>query len=124
MKTDSSIGPLAALRRGCAGIWALTPALALAEVSDKVETTVTIWTAGVVAALVCLAAGYFRRWLLLPLAAVPFAWFVALYFELNSTDIGPALMAEQGIGYFIQAYLAGAVFLLGCALGWFARRRR
>ena len=124
MEGESGIRRLTAVRSCVAGLWAFLPELAFAEVSDKVEGTATIWAVGVIAALMCFAAGRYRRWLLFPLAAIPLAWFVALYFELHSADVGPALMNEQGIGYFVQAYLAGAVFLLGCALGWLAHRRR
>jgi hypothetical protein len=100
------------------------PALAFAEVSDKEYGIGTIWLVGFAAAAVCFVGGYFRRWLLIPLAVVPLVWFVGLFLELHSSDVGPALLHEQGIGYYVQAYLAGVVFLLGCALGWGGKRRK
>lgn len=98
---------------------------ACAEVIDKVPTLPFIWGVAMASGLVCLVATYFRRWLLV-LVVLPGAWFFNLFLEIYSPDVGPALLAEAGRSYMIQAYLAAlAVIALG-ALGWIlnASKRR
>ena len=90
---------------------------AYAEVSDKVATLPLIWGVAIASGLICLMATYFRRWLLISVA-VPAVWFLGLFLEIHSPDVGPAILIEAGRGYIIQAYLAAlSVFALG-VLGW------
>lgn len=98
---------------------------AYAEVLDKVPTLSHIWGVAIASGVVCLVVTYFRRWLLI-LVAFPAAWFLSLFLEIHSPDVGPALLIEAGRGYIAQAYLAAlSVIALG-VLGWIlnAQKRR
>ena len=90
---------------------------AFAEVSDKVPTLPLIWGVAIASGLICLMATYFRRWLLI-LVVFPAVWFLGLFLEIHSPDVGPAILVEAGRGYIIHAYLAAlSVIALG-VLGW------
>lgn len=97
----------------------------LAEVSDKEPTTELLWKIGIIAAVICLATARIKPWL----GAICFApaaiWFVSLFLEIHSPDIGPHLRIEQGNGYYLQAYAAFAIAICGLASGyfWFRRQR-
>ncbi|OFZ70683.1 MAG: hypothetical protein A2Z01_01210 [Betaproteobacteria bacterium RBG_16_58_11] len=98
---------------------------AYAEVTDKVPTLSLIWGVAIASGAVCFIATYFRRWLLI-LAAFPAVWFLTLFLEIHSSDVGPAVLIEAGRGYLVQAYLAAlSVAALGI-LGWIlnAQKRR
>ena len=98
---------------------------AYAEVIDKVPTLSFIWGVAIASGVVCFITTYFRRWLLI-LAALPAVWFLSLFLEIHSPDVGPALLVEAGRGYIVQTYLAAlSVVILG-ALGWIlnATKRR
>lgn len=98
---------------------------AYAEVIDKVPTLSFIWGVAIASGVVCLVATYFQRWLAL-LIAFPAMWFLNLFIEVHSPDVGPALLIEAGRGYVTQAYLAAlSVAALG-VLGWIlnAQKRR
>lgn len=100
------------------------PAFAFAEVSDKEPTVLYVWLVGIIAALVCLLGTYYRRWLAPILAALPLLWFASLLIEIHSADVGPYLYAEQGMTYYVQAYLSLAIFVAGVLLGLFLNGRR
>lgn len=102
----------------------LMPALAYAEVSDKEPTVLYIWSVGAMAATVCFIGAYYRRWLLALLIPLPLLWFVSLFLEIHSDDVGAALYQEQGFIYYLQAYLSLLLFVLGCGVGWFLNKRQ
>ncbi len=90
---------------------------AYAEVIDKVPNLSFIWGVAIASGATCLVATYFRRWLLI-LAVFPAVWFLNLFLEIHSPDVGPALLIETGRSYIAQVYLAAfSVIALG-ALGW------
>lgn len=103
---------------------ALAPGLAMAEVSDKTPALWHIWAVALGASAVCMAGMAWRRWLGAALAVVPALWFAGLLLEIHSTDVGPYLYAEQGWSYYLQAYLALAVFLASLVLGLRLGERR
>lgn len=106
----------------CAAV--LIPGVGHAEVSDKLPTLAQIWVIAVSAGLICLVAGYFRGWLAALIAVLPIGWFLSLFSEMHSVDIGPALMAEAGWAYYVHAYLAVLLMVvLGC-VGWMLGKRR
>jgi hypothetical protein len=100
------------------------PGVVMAEVGDKEPTLLCVWSLGAAAALVCCAAACFRRWLVLVAAAFPFFWFVGFFMEIHSVDIYPALYREQSVSYYVQSYLAFALFLFGVVLGLMLDRRK
>lgn len=102
----------------------LVPALAYAEVSDKEPSSYYIWSVGAVAATVCFFGAYYRRWLLVLLAPPPALWFISLFLEIHSADVGAALYREQGLLYYLQAYLSLALFVLSGGVGWLLNKRR
>lgn len=102
----------------------LIPGLVHAEVSDKLPTLVQIWIIAASAGLLCLVAAYFRGWLAALLAATPLAWFISLFSEIHSADIRPALLAEAGQTYYVQAYLAALLIVVLGYVGWVLGKRR
>lgn len=94
------------------------PCIAYAEVSDKEPSFLCIWMTGLGAALLCMLTGRLRRWLVPVAAAFPALWFLSLFLEIHSADVGPALYAEQGGMYYLHAYLALGVMACGAAWGW------
>ncbi|MDR2208134.1 MAG: hypothetical protein LBE22_04085 [Azoarcus sp.] len=102
----------------------LAPAIAFAEVSDKVPTLCSVWIIGVSAALVCFAASYFLRWYGMIVAVFPLALFAIDLIDLHFSDVGRALYIEQGATYFIQSYLAAFLVLIGAVVGLFLNKKK
>lgn len=100
------------------------PILAYAEVSDKEPSVLYIWSIGAISAAVCFFGAYYRRWLLAVLVPAPALWFVSLFIEIHSTDVGLALYQEQGIVYYLQAYLSLLLFTFGSGIGWLINGKR
>lgn len=97
--------------------FALLPGAALAEVSDKEPTIQLFWTVGLAAGLLCLFAARLRPWLgALVFLATAF-WYLSLFLEIHSADVGPHLRFEQGTAYYVQAYVSFATVLLGLLAG-------
>ena len=98
---------------------------AYAEVLDKVPNLSFIWGVAIASGVVCLVATYFRRWLLI-VAIFPAVWFLSLFLEIHSPDVGPALLIEAGRSYIAQVYLAAfsviALGAIGCFLNTKKRR--
>ena len=102
---------------------AFLPEAALAEVSDKEPAIHLFWTVGLTAALLCLFASRLNPCLGV-LFLVPAAlWFISLFLEIHSADVGPYLRLEQGAVYHVQAYAAFTVVLFGFAAGVIWHRR-
>jgi len=88
-----------------------------------VPSLASIWSVAVLGALVCFAFTYFFKWWG-SLSLIPFLCGFVLYaMEMHSADIGPALYAEQGSGYFVQTYCAMALVLLGAVIGLLSAKR-
>lgn len=89
------------------------PLCAHAEVLDKLPQTQDMWLH---AALGVLFAGIALRihWGVFALALVyPALWFASLLMDLHSFDLGPAIVAEGGQPYLMNAHAAVIVWLLG-----------
>lgn len=89
------------------------PLCAHAEVLDKLPQIQDMWLH---AALGFLFAGVALRihWGVFVLALVyPALWFVSLLMEVHSFDLGPAIVAEAGQSYSMNAHAAVIVWLLG-----------
>jgi hypothetical protein len=109
-------------------LMAALPSMAWAEVMDKEPTLTRIWTAGLLTGVL----GFFawRRHVVLgvpvSLVAVLLAW--AVHSELADPYVGPAILAEAGRSYFVQAYgvmlMCAALHIAGAAAGARARRQR
>jgi hypothetical protein len=102
----------------------LVPVAASAEVSDKEPSILYVWGVGAAASVVCFLGSYYRRWLAPVIAALPALWFASLFMEIHSEDISPHLYNEQGLAYYVQAYLALAFFVFGVILGLLVNKRR
>ena len=67
----------------------------------------------------------FRSGLLI-VAIFPAVWFLSLFLEIHSPDVGPALLIEAGLSYIAQVYLAAfsviALGAIGCFLNTKKRR--
>jgi hypothetical protein len=97
--------------------------IALAEVSDKEPAVGLFWQVGILSALLCLVGTRIRPWLGM-LCFVPAAiWFLDLFLEIHSPDVGAHLRLEQGIDYFIHAYAAFAIILCGLVVGYIWHRK-
>ena len=103
----------------------LIPGTAAAEVSDKEPVVSLFWTVGVIAALLCLALSRLKPWLGFLVFTPATVWFISLFMELHSADVGPYLWLEQGSTYYLQAYAAFGLVLIGLVFGllWYRRRR-
>ena len=101
----------------------LYPGSALAEVSDKEPTTNLFWTVGIVAALACLFGTRMKPWLGAVLFAPTALWFISLFLEIHSSDVGPYLLSEQGSAYYWQAYAAFGIVLCGLVIGYAWHKR-
>lgn len=86
---------------------------ALAEVSDKIPSTQVLWGWAIGFNLAAVLLSLWRP--ALGLAVVPVAAFQAWagHEMISDPDIGPAILQEQGAGYFTQAYASGAVGVIG-----------
>lgn len=105
------------------GVLLTLPCIAYAEVSDKVPSPFDVWLIGLGAALICALAGRLRRWLVPVAATVPALWFLSLFLEIHSADVGPALYAEQGKLYYLHAYLALIATACCVTWGWWTGRK-
>ncbi|MEQ9107059.1 MAG: hypothetical protein RLO04_06300 [Limnobacter sp.] len=64
------------------------------------------------------------HWALFVLALVyPALWFVSLLMDLHSFDLGPAIVAEAGQSYLMNAHVAAILWLLG-VVGLLVWKRR
>lgn len=103
--------------------FAFFPGFALAEVSDKEPSVHLFWTVGLIAGLLCLYSARLKPWLG-ALVFVPAAlWFISLFLEIHTADVGPHLLHEQGMAYYAQAYASFAAVLCGLILGFIWHRR-
>lgn len=101
----------------------LTPSFVLAEVSDKEPAAGLFWVVGAAAAFFCFLAARFKPWLGLAVFAFPMLWFISLFLELHSADVGPHLLIEQGNVYYMQAYASFGLALGGLIVGLLRRRK-
>lgn len=99
------------------------PTVVLAEVSDKEPTAILFWQVGMSAALLSLFAARLSPWLGAICLTPAVLWFANLFLEMHSPDVGPYLRLEQGSGYYLQAYAAGALAVSGLAAGCFWHKR-
>lgn len=101
----------------------LHPGIALAEVSDKEPAAGLFWTVGIGAAILCLLGTRIRPWLGTTFFILAVLWFVSVFLEIHSSDVGPHLLKEQGAAYYWQAYAAFGAVLGGFAIGYLWHRR-
>lgn len=101
----------------------LIPSVVLAEVSDKEPAAGLIWVVRAAAAFFCFLAARFKPWLGLVVFALPMLWFISLFLELHSADVGPHLLVEQGNIYYMQAYASFGLALGGLIAGLLLRRK-
>lgn len=107
---------------------AVSPSAAWAEVMDKEPTLLRIWSVGLLAGALGLFA--WRLHIVLgvvaSLVASLLAW--ALHAELADPHVGPAILAEAGRSYVVQAYgvmfLCAALHVAGALSSTHARRHR
>jgi len=102
----------------------LMPISVFAEVSDKEPAAELFWIVGAAAAALCLISARYKSWLGM-IVFLPFAiWFSSLFSELHSADVGPHLRAEQGLTYYLEAYGAFGLVLIGLLAGLFWPRKK
>lgn len=99
------------------------PCIAYAEVSDTVPSSLHIWMIGLGAALLCALAGRLRRWLVPVAGIAPAFWFLSLFMEIHSPDVGPALYVEQGSRYYLHAYLTLTMLAGSAVWAWLNGRK-
>jgi len=96
---------------------------ALAEVSDKEPTAGFLWAVGLGTGMLCLLGTRIKPWLGAAIFVLAVLWFISLFAEIHSSDVGPHLLREQGADYYWQAYAAFSVVVGGFVIGYFWRRR-
>ena len=101
----------------------LFPGSALAEVSDKEPSIDQFWAVGIMAALLCLFGTRIKPRLGIVFFAPVALWFMSLFLELHSADVGPSLLREQGTIYYWPAYVAFGAVLCGLVIGYVWHKR-
>ena len=108
-----------------AGLWLFAPP-ALAEVSDKILPIPGMWVQALLIGGIAILAGRFRWWLGVPFLILPIVIALSTFGLRHGSDLGPAIIKEQGETYFHHFYasslLAASLVALGIWIGW--RRRR
>lgn len=94
----------------------LIPAIAAAEVSDKIPSMGFILGQGVVVAAVALVLAWFRWWLAFLGVGVGVLMLSGIWDMWQEPYMGAAILNEQGPQYFVVAII-GALFVLGGAFG-------
>ncbi len=101
----------------------LHPCAALAEVSDKEPTAGLFWAVGLGTAMLCLFGTRIKPWLGAAIFVLAVLWFISLFLEIHSSDVGPHLLSEQGAIYYWQAYAAFGAVVGGFVTGYFWHKR-
>jgi|GEM_PF-1160479 len=101
----------------------LAPAVASAEVSDKIPSIGGFWLTSLLLALATVALSRLRCWaglILLPLSVILIAGALDV---VRDPYVGPAAIREQGSWYPIAAYGSSILLVLGHLVGlWVGRR--
>ncbi len=79
------------------------PSMVLAEVSDKVPSPEFSWAVGLAAGILSLFTARLKPWLATICVTPAAIWFISLFSEIHSPDVGPQLKLEQGSSYYLQA---------------------
>lgn len=110
---------------GVAGATVLFPEVVAAEVMDKEPTLAGTCGWSLIGGTLGFLGWRFRWWAGASVALLPATYFVALHSELSDPYVGPAIVAEAGLGYVVGSYCAAIVFVLMHAAGmWSALRGR
>lgn len=100
------------------------PIAARAEVMDKEPSLVQIWMLAVLSAIVIyLCLRFFRWWIVVPVIVLAHLANGAIFFEIHDPHVGPAIVAEAGVSYVVQAYLAYALVVVATIAGAVQYRR-
>lgn len=102
----------------------LMPISVFAEVSDKEPAAELFWIVGASAAALCLVSARYKSWLGMIMFLPVALWFSSLFAELHSADVCPHLRAEQGRTYYLQAYGAFGLVLIGLLFGLFWPKKK
>lgn len=99
-----------ALIAGC-----VFPLLAYAEVLDKIAQPLDMWSHALLGIAIAFVGLRIHWMLFLVTIGYPVLWFASLLMDLRSFDLGPAIAAEAGPSYSVNAYAALATWLIGVA---------
>lgn len=91
----------------------LLPFYARAEVLDKLPQVQDMWMHAVLGVLFAGVALRIHRAVFMLVLIYPALWFVSLLMDVHSFDVGPAIIAEAGQSYSMNAHVAALVWLLG-----------
>lgn len=106
------------------GLWLLA-APAHAEVSDKVLSIPGMWVQAFLIGGVAILAGRFRWWLGLPFMVLPIVIALSTFGLRHASELGPAIVKEQGESYFLNFYASALLTALLVGIGiWMGLRRR
>ena len=86
--------------------------ISYAEVMDKEPSIAQIYIYGLIGAALIVFTARLKPWLLLVVAPLPFLYFIGMIFEINDPYVGPAILNEAGVFYFISTYLITALLLV------------
>jgi len=107
-------------------VGALLPTpIAWAEVSDKFISVPGMWIQAILFGALAVLAGRFRWWVGLACITIPVGMLISTVGLHTSSDMGPALIKEQGPQYFYNHYATVLVVALMVALGiWIGWRHK
>ena len=93
----------------------LSADISYAEVMDKEPSIAQIYIYGLVGAALIVFSARLKPWLLLLVAPLPLLYFTGMIIEINDPYVGPAILNEAGVFYFISTY-GIAVLLIVCVV--------
>lgn len=91
----------------------MLPFYAHAEVLDKLPQVQDLWMQAVLSVLFAGVALRIHRAVFMLVLIYPALWFVSLLMDVHSFDVGPAIIAEAGQSYSMNANAAAVIWLLG-----------
>ena len=95
---------------------------AYAEVSDKIPTQSSIWLAGISIGLLLVLLLVWSKWI--NVLAIPIVIFFFMFaFGTLHSDIGPAIIKEQGVPYIVALYGSASFAFVCLVLGNILRAR-
>lgn len=101
----------------------LLPAIAGAEVMDKVGSLSLVWSWGLVLTAAGYMAGRYRPRLLVGVLLLLLVFFGGLISDVTSADIGSAIQSEAGSFYIGSVWTFPFLVAISATLGaWFRRQ--
>jgi putative exporter of polyketide antibiotics len=106
-------------------LFLLLPQIVFAEVSDKIASISLMWMDGLVFGVIGLTLAY-KKWWLVFLGILVSLVFISAAYDLETDQyLKEAILREQGVTYFIHAYVSAALIMALSVIGlWYGRKKQ